>query len=82
MRVAQLDKRRRLLMPPECPPNSAVTIQRVDAESWLVKRQGSQPGIVVVLTNDVATLPDDPAWEKKEARLARHLAKTLPEPRF
>ena len=76
----QVDRKRRLLMPPECPPRSAVTIQRLDQETWLVKRHRPSQNFKLVLIPVIDKLPDDPEWEKKEAALARYAASQLPEP--
>jgi hypothetical protein len=82
MKAAQLDERRRLVMPPECPPHSAVVIQQIDAETWIVRRQVPSDKFVVVLLRGLKHLPDDPEWEKVENKIARHLSSRLPEPGF
>jgi hypothetical protein len=82
MKAAQLDDRRRLVMPPECPPNSAVTIQQLDDDTWIVKRRKPERGLVVVAFRDVEKLPDDPEWEKKELAAAKYLSGRVPPPEF
>jgi hypothetical protein len=81
MKAATTDDRRRIVMPPECPPNAAVTIQQLDENSWLVKRQVPDKAFKMVLIPVIDKLPDEPAWEEIETKLARHAVSTLePEP--
>jgi hypothetical protein len=81
MKSARLDNRRRLVMPPECPPGSAVTIQELDKTTWLVKRQMPAQDFKMVMIPVIDRLPDDPEWEKPEAAFARHASKTAIEPK-
>jgi len=62
-----LDDRRRLVMPPELPAKSAVTVQQIDADTWIVKRHRPQRDFVMV-----KELPHDPEWEAVETRLTAH----------
>src|SRR5271166_548413 len=78
MTATVLDDRRRLVMPPELSARSPVTVQRLDDDTWIVRRQKPQKGFVVVLMSDVKDLPDHPAMEKAEARLAEYSFKKLP----
>jgi hypothetical protein len=81
VRVAarNLDSKRRLVMPASLPPHSAVTIQRIDADTWIIKRQQPDRGFKTVLIPVIDKLPDDSAWEKKELELAkRAIARTPP----
>jgi hypothetical protein len=39
MKAAQLDMKRRLVMPSELRPGDPVTIQQVDKDSWLVRSE-------------------------------------------
>ena len=80
MQSATVDERRRVVMPKECPPHSAVTIQQVDDHSWLVRRQLPDPNVRVVAIPVIRRLADDPAWEKTEAEMAKAVAGRLPEP--
>ena len=80
MQRATLDERRPVVMPKECPPHSAVTIQQVDEDSWLVRRQLPDRNVRVVAIPVIQRLADDPAWEKTEAEMAKALAGRLPEP--
>ena len=77
MKTATLDERRRLVMPPECPPHAAVTIQQVDEDTWLVKRAREQKNFRRVLIPIVMSLPDDPEWDKVEAAFAGSAYKKL-----
>ena len=81
MKSGTVDDRRRLVMPPECPPGSAVTIQEVDKTTWLVKRHLPARDFKMVMIPVIDRLPDDPEWEKAEAAFARHASKTAIEPK-
>jgi len=72
------DDKRRLTMPKELPPKSAVTIQRVDQDTWLVKRQKPDSGFVVVALPCIEHLPNDPEWEAIERRMVAHNNRKLP----
>jgi hypothetical protein len=74
----QLDDRGRLVMPKECPPGTAVTIQQLDPETWIVKAQHPRPGFKVIAVPIIDRLPDDPAWEEMERKAALHLSKNVP----
>ena len=80
MRTARLDSKRRLVMPLELEPRAAVTIQSVDADTWLVKRLRPARGFKMVMVPVIGALPDHPGWEKTELKLARAASKKLPEP--
>ena len=80
VKSATLDDRRRLVMPPECPPGSAVTIQELDQTTWLVKRQVPSREYKIVMIPIINRLPDDPEWGKVEQAFTRHASKNLPEP--
>ncbi len=67
-------------MPPECPAHSAVTIQKLDTDTWIIKRQVPDTGFKLVAVRVIDRLADDPAWEKTERALAAHASKNLPEP--
>ncbi len=72
MNATVLDSRRRLVMPPELPARSAVIVQRVDDDTWLVKRAKPSKHRMVLLLPDVKELPDDPEWEKIETQIVAH----------
>ncbi len=78
MIASMTDDKRRLTMPRELPPKSAVTIQRVDRDTWLVTRQRAARGIVIVGLPCIERLPDDPEWEALERRMVKHNNKKLP----
>lgn len=71
MESATPDERRRLVMPPGCPPGSAVTIQELDKTTWLVTRQVPSRKFKMVVLPVIDRLPDDPEWEKTELAFAR-----------
>ncbi|HEY3763109.1 MAG TPA: hypothetical protein VGN23_15290 [Verrucomicrobiae bacterium] len=81
MKASQLDDCRRLVLPQEFPANSAVTIQELDEDTLIIRKQRPRDQLLVVLDPDIKSLPDDPAWEKKERALADHAWKNLPEPK-
>ena len=72
------DDKRRLTMPKELPARSSVTIERLDEDTWVVKRLKPKSKIVMVAFPKVETLPVDPDWEKIEKRMAIHNNKNLP----
>jgi len=78
MKAAQLDDRRRLVMPPECPANSTVTVDQVDDNTWLIRRHTRTPGVKMVAIPAVRRLRDDPEWEALEEEAAQHCAKQVP----
>ncbi len=72
MNATFLYDRRRLVMPLELPAKSAVTVQRLDADTWIVKRHRPQKNVVMVAIPIIKKLPSDPEWEAIEARLTAH----------
>jgi hypothetical protein len=78
MTVSMTDDKRRLTMPKELPPGSAVTIERVNEDTWVVKRQKPTGKLVMVAFPRIERLPDDPEWEKIERRMVAHNNKKLP----
>ena len=69
MTATVLDARRRLVMPPELPARSAVIVQQVDEDTWLVKRAKPSRHRMVMLLPDVKHLSPDPEWESLESRI-------------
>lgn len=67
-------------MPPECPPNSAVTIQQVDERTWIVRKTVAEKGVKMLLIPLIEDLPDDAEQDKREGALARAGARNLPPP--
>jgi hypothetical protein len=80
MRAAQLDVKRRLVMPPELRPGDAVTIQQVDENSWLVRRSPPPEKVKLVVLPIIERLPDEPEWDKTEAAFVRAACEHLTEP--
>jgi hypothetical protein len=78
MNATLTDDRRRLVMPPELPARSPVTVQQIDADTWIVKRARPVKSLMVVLLPDVKKLSDDKEWEAIEQRMAEHHYKKLP----
>ena len=76
----QLDGKRRLIMPADCPPRSAVTVQQLDEDTWLVKRRKPARQVKVVLIPEVHKLPSDPEWDRVEEAFARAAVQKLPPP--
>lgn len=77
MTATVIDERRRLVMPPELPARSAVTIQQVDDTTWIVKRVVPAQNLVVVALPVIDTLPSDPEWEAVEHKIVQHCVKHL-----
>jgi hypothetical protein len=74
-----LDDRRRLVMPAELPPKSAVTVQQIDADTRIVKRHRPQNNVIMVAIPIIKELPSDPEWAAVEAKLtARSNRKIAP----
>lgn len=78
MIATKLDSRRRLVMPGEFPPHSSVTIQKIDRDTWIVRRARRPRQLAVLLLPDIRKLARDPQWEAIEvcivARATKHLA--------
>ena len=80
MIAVKTDSKRRLTMPPTLPPSSAVFIQEVDGDTWLVRRVRPVQGLRLVTIPVISRLPDDPEWQALEVKAAEHAAQTLPPP--
>jgi hypothetical protein len=78
MIASMTDEKRRVTMPKELPPKSAVTIERVDEDSWLVTRQKPSRGLVVVAFPLIKDLPGEAGWEAIEKRMVKHNNRKLP----
>ena len=63
-------------MPPELPAKSPVTIQQIDADTWIVRRQ-REASMAVIVVPIIKELPADPEWEKVESAFAAHAIKGL-----
>jgi hypothetical protein len=77
-KAATVDDRRRVVLPESCPPHSAVTIQQLDPDTWLVKRHRANKGYKVVLIPAIKKLSDDPDWEAVERKIADHTSRKVP----
>ena len=77
MNATVIDDRRRLVMPPELPPKSAVTVQQIDQDTWLVKRAKPAKLHMVMLLPDVKQLPEDGDWQATESRMVAHSSKKI-----
>ncbi len=77
MNATVIDDRRRLVMPPEFKPKSAVTVQMIDSETAVVKLAKPSAVRMVMLLPDVKQLPRDPEWEAVEHRMVKHAAKKV-----
>jgi hypothetical protein len=78
MTVSMTDEKRRVTMPKELPPRSAVTIERLNEDTWVIKRQKPTSKLVMVAFPKIERLPDDPEWEELERRMVAHNNKKLP----
>jgi hypothetical protein len=78
MTASMTDEKRRLTMPRELPPRSAVTIERLDEDTWVVKRQRPGSKLVMLAFPKVEHLPHDREWEEIERRMVAHNNKKLP----
>jgi hypothetical protein len=65
------------LMPPELPAKSPVTVQQIDADTWIVKRARPSKVRMVMLLPDVKKLPRDADWQKEESRIIAHTSKNV-----
>ena len=77
MTATVTDDRRRLVMPPELPAKSPVTVQQIDEDTWIVKRQREERSFVLIAIPVVKSLRSDPAWEKVESAFAADAVKGL-----
>jgi hypothetical protein len=81
MKAANVDDRRRVVLPESCPPNSAVIIQQVDEDTWLIKRARPAKDFVILAIPSVERLPDDPEWDKVERAFGQRAGRSIPEPK-
>ena len=82
LKARQVDDHRRVVLPETVPAGSAVTIQQLDEDTIIVRRQRPRQHFFVVLDPDIKDLPDDPEWDKKALAMAEHSFKKLPRPKF
>jgi hypothetical protein len=72
MNATVIDSRRRLVMPPELPPRSPVTVQQIDEDTWIVKRARPRKVRMAMLLPDVKIPPHDPEWPEIESRIVAY----------
>ena len=77
--TSRVDNRRRIVLPDDLPPGCVVSIQEVGPDTFLVQRVKPKAAVKLLAIPIIKDLPDDPEWEKKEAKFARHLFKRLPK---
>lgn len=77
MTATVLDDRRRLVLPSEFPARAAVTIQHIDEDTILVKRQRDRTDMVCIMVPIIKELPSDPEWEKVESAFTKDSNKGL-----
>jgi hypothetical protein len=78
MTATVTDERRRLVMPPELPARSAVTVEQIDDETWVVRLQKPRKHLVAYLLPDVTEHKTDPEQDAFERRVGRHLNRSVP----
>jgi hypothetical protein len=77
MNATLIDDRRRLVMPPELPARSPVTVQQIDEDTWIVRRARPTKTRMVMLLPDVKKLPKDEEWQETESRIVAHNSKNV-----
>jgi hypothetical protein len=78
MNATLIDDRRRLVMPPELPPRSAVTVQQLDADTWIVRRHKPDSNLLLIALPRIKKLPSDPEWQAIERRMVDYSSKNVP----
>jgi len=82
VKASTIDARRRLVMPKECPPRARVVIEELDQPlTWIVRVQPSGVRLKKVLIPVIDRLGTDREWDRTEARIGRHIARRLKEPK-
>ncbi len=77
MTATVLDDRRRLVLPTGFPARSAVTVQHIDEDTIIVKRQRDLTEVVFIPVPIVKALPRDADWEKVESAFTKDAHKGL-----
>ena len=67
-------------MPPECPPNSAVIIQQLDEETWLVKVAREEKKLKRVYIPLIKDLPGEAEFDRLEKAYAKGGSRNIPPP--
>ncbi len=65
-------------MPSALPARSPVTIQQLDDDTFIVRRQRPSGQLLVVLEPDIKHLPDDPEMDVLAEKASRASLKKLP----
>ncbi|HEX3626675.1 MAG TPA: hypothetical protein VH280_14770 [Verrucomicrobiae bacterium] len=74
----QVDDHRRVVLPDSVPAGSAVTVQQIDEDTFIVRRQRARQNLFVVLDPDIKHIPDDPELDALAEKVARHSLRKLP----
>lgn len=74
-----LDDHRRVVLPETFPPHCTVTIQELDEDTLIVRRQRPRRELLVVLEPDVKRLPEDRSLDALAEKAARGSFKKLPK---
>ena len=80
MKLATVDNKRRVVLPRSVEPHTHVTIEQVDENTFIIRRQRQEARFKRVLIPVIDRLPSDKDWEKIEARIARQMTRNLPLP--
>jgi len=72
MLTRRTDACRRVVMAPELPAKSPITIQQLDEDTFPVKRQRPSKNCVMIAVPVIKALKSDPEWEAVESRMAAH----------
>jgi hypothetical protein len=78
LKAEQVDDYRRVVLPETCPAGSAVTIQEIDEDTWVVKRQRRSERLLVVLDPDIKEILDDPELDALGEKVSKHSLEKLP----
>lgn len=79
LKARQVDDHRRVVLPETVPAGSAVTLQQIDEDTIIVRRQRPGQNLFVVLEPDIKHIPDDPELDALAEKVARHSLKKLPK---
>jgi len=82
VKARQVDKKRRVILPPEIEPGTDVLIQKIDDDNWLITRHREQKKIKIVHLPVLMRLPDDPSWDQVESAFTDAAVKNLHRPDF
>ena len=80
MKAATIDDKRRIVLPKKCPPGGKITIEEVDALTWIVRLHPSGVRFKRVLIPVVEKLHSDKQKKRMEDALGRAAYAKLPPP--